>query len=166
MRRTWPKATSGRAIRNLDAFRRMSVTGEVPVMEAPRKRGRQLEGIVNDAIGEWCGVKPGLFLKRNKRRLAVPVGYDKPIMLGWMAEGSLDWVGDYSLTITPAMVGKRIAVATYIEAKTRDGVVRDEQQRFMDRARDAGAIVGVARDAQEADDLVAAYVRRLIGDER
>ena len=58
---------SQRAVRNQLAF----LNGETQ-MEATVKRGRQKEGLTNDAIGEWRALHPELVLGRNKREFKWP----------------------------------------------------------------------------------------------
>lgn len=124
-------------------------------LEQPVKRGRQKEGLTNDAIAEWAALKPGLLLGRNKRRLATPPGMHAPIMLGWLIDHSADWVGYRSVLVTPDLVGKRIAQFVAIEAKRPvGGVVSDGQEKFLNAVIDAGGIAGVARNAEEAEALL------------
>jgi hypothetical protein len=120
---------------------------------APTRRGPQPEGSVNKEIAAWRNTKPGLVLERNKRRLATPVGYHSPIMLGWLVDGSSDWVGYRSVVITPDMVGKKLAQFVAIEAKSKDGVLKDEQEKFLNALKDAGGCCGVARSFEEAEAL-------------
>lgn len=116
------------------------------------KTGPQKEGLTNDAIAEWAALHPELMIGRNKRRLATPVGYHKPIMLGWLVEGSADWIGYRSMVITPDLVGRRVAVFVAIEAKRADGgVVSKEQEAFLNAAKDAGAIAGVSRGPEDSE---------------
>lgn len=134
--------------------------GEAPSEAGMRptvKRGPQPEGDVNKEIAAWRNTKKGLVLERNKRRLATPVGYDKPIMLGWLVDGSADWIGYRPLTITADMVGKTVAQFVAIEAKSKDGVLKDEQEKFLNAVKDAGGVAGVARSFEEAE---AVYGRR------
>ncbi len=120
-----------------------------------RKTGPQKEGLTNDAIAEWAALHPELLLGRNKRRLATPVGYHKPIMLGWLIDGSADWIGYRSFVITAGMVGRRIAQFVAIEAKRADGgVVSEEQEAFLNGVKDAGGVAGVARSAEDAEELL------------
>lgn len=132
-------------------------------MEAPSTRGRQPESDVNDEVSAWRNRQPDMLLERNKRRLATPVGWHTPIMLGWLCDGSSDWVGHKSLIVTPGMVGKRIAVPVYIEDKSKSGTLSETQEAFLNNARDAGAIVGVARSAADCDAIVEVWWRRMIG---
>lgn len=145
-----PSRPSQRAVRNQLAFMSGSTKLEPTV-----KRGRQAEGLTNDAIGEWRRLHPELALHRNKRRLATPVGGHQPIMLGWGEDGAADWIGYRALTITPGMVGQRIAQFVAIEAKRADGgVVSADQETFLNAVKDAGGVAGVARNAQDAEDLL------------
>lgn len=120
-----------------------------------KPRGRQKEGLTNDAIAEWLKLRPELVMGRNKRRLATPPGMSKPIMLGWLVDGSSDWIGYRTVIITPGMVGQRIAQFVAIEAKRADGgVVSREQEGFLNALKDAGGCCGVAHDAEEAEEIV------------
>jgi len=149
---------SKREVRNLMTFYAGGTN-----MEAPRTRGRQPESDVNDEVARWRSREPDLLLERNKRRLATPVGYHQPIMLGWLVDGSSDWVGHKTIVITPAMVGKKIAVPVYIEDKSKSGVLSEAQEIFLDNARDAGAIVGVARSGTDCVGIVEMWWKRMIG---
>ena len=64
--------------------------------------------------------------------------------------GSPDLVGHLSTVITHDMVGKRIAIAVYAEAKTPEGRIRPEQEGFLETAKADGAISFVFRSAAEA----------------
>jgi hypothetical protein len=143
-----------RQTRVLSAF----YAGELPAADdvKPRvKRGPQAEGGTNKAIAQWTALHPELFIARNKRRLATPVGYHKPIMLGWMVDGSADWIGYRSLTITADMVGTRIAQFVAIEAKRpKGGVLSEDQKAFIRAVNYAGGVAGVARNAEDAEELL------------
>jgi hypothetical protein len=132
-------------------------------MEAPTQRtGPQAENETNKAVGLWATYKPDLFIARNKRRLATPVGYDKPIMLGWLVDGSPDWIGWQSVTITPSMVGRRAAIFVGIEAKRPvGGTLSPAQEYFLNTLKDAGGISGVARNAEDAERVLAEWRARL-----
>lgn len=132
-------------------------------MRAPVKRGPQPENEANKDVAGWRNRQKGLVLERNKRRLATPIGYHEPIMLGWLKDGSGDWIGHQSVTITPAMVGKKVAVFVGIESKRRDGGRTFEaQDKFMDELRDAGGITGVARTDADCDELVRQWWERVL----
>lgn len=63
--------------------------------------------------------------------------------------GSSDLIGWQSRTITPDMVGQRVAVFTAIEVKTLTGRLTDAQEHFLETVHRAGGIAIVARS--EAD---------------
>lgn len=168
MRRAWPKRPAKRAVRNQLAVMQAMHDNTTPVIEQTGvRRGPQPEGETNKEVAAWRNTKPNLLLERNKRRLAVPMGYDKPILLGWLAEGSPDWIGYESVTITPNMIGRKVAVFVGLEAKRPvGGVVSKEQQAFLDNARDAGAMVGVVRSWENCDEARARWMARIQADER
>lgn len=74
----------------------------------------------------------------------------QPIRAGLQPNGASDIIGWYSITVTPDMVGCKVAVFTAIEVKTQRGRVRPEQQNYIDAVRCAGGIAGVARSAEDA----------------
>lgn len=143
-----PTRPSQRAIRNAMAF----ASGGTQ-MEQTVKRGPQEEGLTNKAIAKWAPLHPELVLGRNKRRLATPPGMSAPIMLGWLIDGSADWIGYRSVLITPGMIGKRIAQMVAIEAKSADGVLSADQEAFLNALKDAGGCCGVARSAEDAETI-------------
>ena len=72
-----------------------------------------------------------------------------PVRYG-LQPGSSDLIGWRTVTITPDMVGQRIAVFTSIEVKTPTGRVKPEQQQWLDAVQAAGGIAGVARSVEDA----------------
>jgi len=71
-----------------------------------------------------------------------------------LCPGSSDLIGWTSVTVTPDMVGQRLAVFTAVEVKrpgARTSKKRKEQQRdFIDAVNRAGGRAGVARSSREA----------------
>lgn len=63
--------------------------------------------------------------------------------------GSSDLIGWQTITITPEMVGKRIAVFMAIEGKTKTGRLTDEQKSFISAVNFSGGISFVARTVDE-----------------
>jgi hypothetical protein len=63
--------------------------------------------------------------------------------------GGSDLIGLRSVTVTPDMVGQRLAQFVAIEVKTPEGRLTPDQERFLAFVRDAGGIALVARS--EAD---------------
>ena len=75
--------------------------------------------------------------------------HGRPVQFG-LAVGSADLIGWRTVTVTPEMVGQRIAVFTSIEVKTATGRLRPEQQQWLDAVQAAGGIAGVARSVEDA----------------
>lgn len=67
-----------------------------------------------------------------------------------LARGSADLIGWRTVTITPDMIGQRVAVFTSIEVKTPTGRIRPEQQAWLGVVHGAGGIAGVARSVPDA----------------
>jgi hypothetical protein len=72
------------------------------------------------------------------------------VEFGVGGKGAGDLLGWRTITITPEMVGQRIAVFTSIEVKTPTGRLRLEQQQWLDAVQAAGGIAGVARSVEDA----------------
>lgn len=72
-----------------------------------------------------------------------------------LAPGSPDLIGWRSFTVTPEMVGRRIARFVAIEAKAR-GRLTAGQDAFLGVARATGAMAGVVRSPDEARALIGA----------
>lgn len=79
----------------------------------------------------------------------------RPLQAG-LCEGSSDLIGWTTVEVTPAMVGKKIAIFTALEIKTESGRASKEQINFITRVREAGGIAGIARSEQEATQLIGA----------
>jgi hypothetical protein len=76
-------------------------------------------------------------------------------------KGSADLIGWRTVTITPDMVGQRIAVFTSIEVKHGRGWLTDEQRTWLAHVHDAGGWAGVARDPMEAAAILRADAPQL-----
>jgi hypothetical protein len=75
--------------------------------------------------------------------------HGRPVSFG-LCKGSADLIGWRTVTITPEMVGQRIAVFTSIEVKAASGRLRPEQRQWLDAVQAAGGIGGVARSVDDA----------------
>jgi hypothetical protein len=73
---------------------------------------------------------------------------------GLPGPGGSDLIGMVSKTITPDMVGSKVAVFLAVEVKSQTGKVKPEQQRFIDFVRSKGGIAGVCRSKEEAENLI------------
>jgi hypothetical protein len=67
-----------------------------------------------------------------------------------LARGSADLIGWRTVTVTPEMVGQRIAVFTSLEIKTPSGRLSPAQTHWLHAVRTAGGIAGVARSVADA----------------
>jgi len=74
--------------------------------------------------------------------------------------GSADLLGWHTVTVTPEMVGRRLAVFVAIEVKSATGRATAEQQNFGEAVRRAGGIAVVARNE---DQIAAALDAATIG---
>lgn len=145
---------SQRAIQNHLTF----LGGGTDIKQA-RKRGKQKESLVNDAGKAWAKLKGGE-LRRNRQGLVeIRSGVKVPMGLG---TGTLDLVGPIPMRITPAMVGRTIAVYAELEAKTDEGVVAPHQQERVERLRDLGAISGVFRNVADCEVILAKWSTRRV----
>lgn len=96
------------------------------------------------------GLLPGLRLFRNN----VGVLRDREgraVRFG-LHPGSSDLIGWRTVTVTPDMIGQRVAVFTALEVKAPGGThkVTAEQRQFLDIVEAAGGIAGVARSPSQA----------------
>ena len=62
--------------------------------------------------------------------------------------GSGDEIGWTTVTITPAMVGQRVAVFTSVERKTENDTMSDEQKNWFRRVKEAGGISEVYKETK------------------
>lgn len=99
------------------------------------------------------GTRSDLRLFRNQVGQLPDPRTGRPVQFG-LARGSADLIGWRTITITPDMVGRQVAVFTSIEVKTERGRVRPEQQAWLGCVQGAGGIAGIARSIQDANDLL------------
>lgn len=89
---------------------------------------------------------------------ARPVALGFALANGEPVVGQSDLVGWHTITITPDMVGCKVAILTAIECKReKGGRTSADQARFIDRVRDAGGIAGVANTPEAALAIVKNY---------
>jgi hypothetical protein len=98
--------------------------------------------------GEWVSLADGSILIRHPRRITTG-----------LAPGSADLVGWTVREIQKHWVGKRMAIFSSIEVKSKTGRVRPEQQAWHEKLVLDGALSGFARTPEEALDVV--YPERL-----
>lgn len=71
-----------------------------------------------------------------------------------LGTGTSDLIGWRSMTITPEMVGKKIAQFTAVEIKGKGTATTDEQIQFIETVCHAGGLAGIARSAKEVEILL------------
>jgi hypothetical protein len=147
-----PTRPTKRAIAARLAF--MGGSTQMPAQPKPRKRAayEDREESSNDQLKEWRRQRGDVRLWRNNvGAYPLPSG-------GWLryglCPGSADFIGLYSLIVRPEHVGKRVAVLLAIESKARGKDAEDHQDTWLKEVIDAGAVAGVARNADEADQLI------------
>jgi hypothetical protein len=93
--------------------------------------------------GEVSRLKDGSIMIRDPR----------PLHAG-LCKGSSDLIGWTTREITPDMVGKKIAIFTAVEVKGERGRATAEQLNFIQRVRECGGIAGIARNPEDARNLI------------
>ena len=113
--------------------------------------GRSDEAKVQNDIRIACGAGPARLWRNNTGALKDATG--RLVRYG-LCPGSSDLIGLRQVTITPDMVGQRLAVFVAIEVKDR-GRLTEQQQAFITMVQQAGGMAGVARSVEDA--------RRILG---
>lgn len=73
----------------------------------------------------------------------------RPIQYG-LCVGSSDLIGWTPVTVTPEMVGTKLAVFTAVEVKTPSGRATEAQMNFIAQVLKAGGFAGIARSPKDA----------------
>lgn len=107
------------------------------------------ETILQQRIRLALGTCPDLRLFRNNTGSLPDPRTGRPIQFG-LTRGSADLIGWRTVTVTPEMVGQRIAVFTSIEVKTPTGRLTPEQRNWQAAVLKAGGIAGIARSVADA----------------
>jgi len=79
------------------------------------------------------------------------------INFGIPGAGGSDLIGFHSLTITPDMIGKRVAVFLAVECKSSKGKPTTDQTAFIEFIKASGGIAGVANSAESALNIISEY---------
>lgn len=96
------------------------------------------------------GQLPELRLWRNNSGKLPDPRTGRWVQFGVASPGGSDLIGYRTITITPDMVGRRIAVFTAIEVKTATGRATPAQRNFIEHIRAAGGISAIVRAPAEA----------------
>ncbi len=87
--------------------------------------------------------------RKNLRMFRNNVGMINGVQFG-LCVGSSDLIGFKSITITPEMVGQKVAVFTAIEVKTDKGKPTPAQNKFIEMVNNNGGIGAVVRSVDDA----------------
>lgn len=83
----------------------------------------------------------------------VVISHARPFSTG-TPPGFSDVIGAVPLTVTREHIGRRIAVFSTIEVKTKTGRVEPEQTNFLDVMSGLGCMSGIARSPEDAIRIV------------
>ncbi|NIO83420.1 MAG: VRR-NUC domain-containing protein [Candidatus Aminicenantes bacterium] len=104
-------------------------------------------------IFKEIGGRPDVRLFRNNCGTAImPDG--SYVKYGLCNPGGSDLIGWRSITITPDMVGRRVALFTAIEVKSGKGRPDKDQRNFIKQVKKAGGLAGVARSPASAEKII------------
>lgn len=101
----------------------------------------------NVGVG-WCG-KTQHVVDRGVK--SVIIKHPRPLIAG-LCKGSSDLIGWRSVTITPDMVGQKVAIFMAIELKLRTKP-STEQKTFLDAVSGAGGIAATVYSVEDAKKL-------------
>lgn len=104
----------------------------------------------NNVGTAWTGVK------KSTRDGGIYIENPRPFHAG-LCTGSSDLIGWTTREVTPDMIGKKIAIFTAVEVKTKNGRASKEQLAFIKKLRESGGIGGLARNENDAINLLNNY---------
>lgn len=116
------------------------------------RRSNETAGVLRPILDTFC--RGATRLWRNNvgvltDRTGRPVAYGLGSEGGRAMPGTSDAIGLHTITITPEMVGRQVAVFTAIEVKDQAGLT-DAQRRFLLAVHNLGGIAGCARSVDDA----------------
>lgn len=111
------------------------------------------ETVLQQQIRLSLGARSDLRLFRNNTGTLPDPRTGRPVQFG-LAKGSADLIGLRTITITPDMVGRQVAVFTSLEIKTPTGRISQEQKNWHEMVRSRGGITGFARSVQDANKII------------
>ncbi len=102
------------------------------------------------------GACPGIKAWRNNVGMFKEQKSGRWIRYG-LFNGSADIIGLKTVTITPEMVGQKVAVFLSVEVKTPQAPKKlpDDQQAWFDAVQKAGGIAVIARSVEDVNFLLA-----------
>ena len=102
-------------------------------------------------VGRQVRLKPGQIYTAEGGEVVLK--HARPLNAG-LVKGSADGIGWRTITITQAMVGKKIAQFLSIETKTTKGRIQKEQEIWKNNVKIAGGIALIVTDENEAADII------------
>jgi hypothetical protein len=108
-----------------------------------------LETTLQQEIRLALGTNPDARIFRNQVGSLPDPRTGRLVTFG-LAKGSADLIGWRTITVTPEMVGTRLAVFLSIEVKTPTGRVSPTQQAWLSVVHGAGGLAGIARSVPDA----------------
>lgn len=94
-------------------------------------------------------------LTKNTREAITLVAY-RPLNSG-LCVGSSDLIGWTTVEITPEMVGRKVAVFTALELKTKKLQATKEQLNFIEQVKLSGGIAGIVRKIEDVQEIKNGY---------
>jgi hypothetical protein len=119
-----------------------------PSRETSTVLGPIIDKLCRGATRLWRNNVGGLY-DRNSRFVAYGLGSHA----GTVLDGTSDVIGLHTITITPDMVGRQVALFVAIEAKDK-GRPSPAQRTFLTVVHQAGGIAGVAHSVEEAQQIL------------
>lgn len=110
------------------------------------------EQTIQQQIRLACSRGPVRLWRNNVGRLLDQSG--RPVAFG-LCPGSADLVGFTTITVTPDMVGQRIAVFAAVEVKAERGRPTPQQTAWLEHVTAAGGRAGIARSVEDAERIIA-----------
>lgn len=80
----------------------------------------------------------------------------RPLNSG-LCVGSSDLIGWTTVEITPEMVGRKVAVFTALELKTKKLQATKEQLNFIEQVKLSGGIAGIVRKIEDVQEIKNGY---------
>ena len=97
--------------------------------------------------------------KVERRQGFLLIENPRPLHAG-LCKGSSDTIGWMPITITPEMVGRKVAVFTAYEFKaTNRSTVRKEQANFINTVKSVGGIAGIATNIMDIKNILLEYMK-------
>lgn len=99
----------------------------------------------------WVGERVAQYKEKGEAYLVLK--NPRPLKTG-LCLGSSDLIGFVTVTISPEMIGRKVAIFTALEVKTKTGRATTEQRDFISMVQAFGGLAGIPRNEQDAIGLV------------